>query len=128
NRMRGLLTEFGVVAPLSPEKLRRELRLCLDEEKTHVPLMVRQLVTDELAALDALEQRIADYAAQIAAQVRDKRISAASARHRRRRSAHRCGDGGHRRTAAGISQWSPIRSVARLGATAAQHRRQKSAW
>jgi len=71
NRMRGLLTEFGVVAPLSPEKLRRELRLCLDEEKTHVPLMVRQLVTDELAALDALEQRIADYAAQIAAQVRD---------------------------------------------------------
>jgi len=47
------------------------LRLCLDEEKTHVPLMVRQLVTDELAALDALEQRIADYAAQIAAQVRD---------------------------------------------------------
>ena len=25
NRLRGLLTEFGVVAPLSPEKLRREL-------------------------------------------------------------------------------------------------------
>jgi transposase len=28
NRLRGLLTEFGVVAPLSPEKLRRELARC----------------------------------------------------------------------------------------------------
>ena len=26
NRLRGLLTEFGIVAPLSPEKLRHELR------------------------------------------------------------------------------------------------------
>src|SRR5947208_3438284 len=34
NRMRGLLTEFGVVAPLSPQKLRCELRHCLDEDKT----------------------------------------------------------------------------------------------
>jgi transposase len=65
-----LLTEFGLVAPLSPEKLRRELRRCLDEEKTHVPAVVRQLVGDALAALDRLEQRIAAYAAQIAAQAR----------------------------------------------------------
>src|SRR4030095_10205143 len=71
NRMRGLLTEFGLVAPLSPEKLRRELRHCLDEEKTAVPATVRQLVRDELLALDALEQRIDTYMAQIAAQVRD---------------------------------------------------------
>ncbi len=71
NRLRGLLTEFGVVAPLSPEKLRRELRHCLDEEKTPLPPAVRQLVADELAALDPLEERIAAYAAQIAAQARD---------------------------------------------------------
>jgi len=71
NRLRGLLTEFGIVAPLSPEKLRRELRHCLDEENTHVPQAVRQLVRDELAALDLLERRIAAYAAQIAAQARD---------------------------------------------------------
>ena len=71
NRLRELLTEFGVVAPLSPEKLRRELRHCLDEEKSCLPPTVRQLVRDELAALDPLEQRIASYAEQIAAQVHD---------------------------------------------------------
>ena len=71
NRLRGLLTEFGIVAPLSPEKLRRELRRCLDEEKTCLPPAVRQLVRDELGALDLLEQRIAAYAAQIAAQARE---------------------------------------------------------
>jgi transposase len=71
NRLRGLLTEFGVVAPLSPEKLRRELRHCLDEEKSCLPPTVRQLVRDELAALDPLEQRIASYAEQIAVQAHD---------------------------------------------------------
>src|SRR4029434_5162256 len=59
NRIRGLLTEFGLVAPLSPEKLRRELRHCLDEEKTAVPATVRQLVRDELLALAGCDQRIA---------------------------------------------------------------------
>lgn len=71
NRLRGLLTEFGIVAPLSPEKLRRELRSCLDEQRTSLPSVVRQLVRDELAALDPLEQRIAAYAAQIVAQARE---------------------------------------------------------
>lgn len=70
NRLRGLLTEFGVVAPLSPEKLRRELRRCLDNERTNLPPAVRQLVGDELATLDSLEERIAAYAAQIATQAR----------------------------------------------------------
>ena len=71
NRLRGLLTEFGVVAPLSPEKLRRELRHCLDEETSPLPPAMGQLVRDELSALDQLEQRIAAYTNQIAAQARD---------------------------------------------------------
>ena len=42
NRLRGLRTEFGVVAPRSPEKLRRELQHYLDEEKSCLPPTVRQ--------------------------------------------------------------------------------------
>jgi transposase len=61
----------AMVAPLSPEKLRRELRHCLDDEQTNLPHTVRQLVRDELVALDSLEQRIDAYMTQIAAQVRD---------------------------------------------------------
>jgi transposase len=71
NRLRGLLTEFGVVAPLSPEKLRRELARCLDEGKTPLPPPMRHLVVDELVALNHLEERIAAYTDQIAAQARD---------------------------------------------------------
>jgi len=71
NRLRGLLTEFGVVAPLSPEKLRRELARCQDPEDTRLPPTLRQLVRDQVSALDALEQRLATYAEQIAAQARD---------------------------------------------------------
>ena len=71
NRLRGLLTEFGVVAPLSPEKLRRELARCLDPDDLRLPAPVRALVADELSALDHLETRISTYALQIAAQARD---------------------------------------------------------
>jgi transposase len=70
NRLRGLLTEFGVVAPLSPEKLRRELARCQDPEDLRVPLAVRQLVGDQVTALDQLEERMAAYAEQIAGQAR----------------------------------------------------------
>ena len=68
NRLRGLLTEFGVVAPLSPEKLRRELASCQDPDDVRLPATVRQLVGDQVTALDQLEKRMADYAEQIAAQ------------------------------------------------------------
>ena len=70
NRLRGLLTEFGVVAPLSPEKLRRELARCLDPDDPRLPAQVRALVAHELTALDQLETRISTYALQIAAQAR----------------------------------------------------------
>ena len=71
NRLRGLLTEFGMVAPLSPEKLRRELARCLDPDDLRLPAPVRSLVADELSALDHLETRISTYALQIAAHARD---------------------------------------------------------
>src|SRR6266705_3270764 len=58
NRLRGLLTEFGVVAPLSPDKLRRELARCQDPEDARLPPPLRQLVGDQLMALDQLEQRL----------------------------------------------------------------------
>jgi transposase len=75
NRLRGLLTEFGVVAPLSPEKLRRELARCQDPDDLRLPANVRQLVGDQGSALDALEQRLAAYAEQIAAQARGSEVA-----------------------------------------------------
>jgi transposase len=68
NRLRGLLTEFGVVAPLSPEKLRRELARCQDPEDLRLPATVRQLVGDQVIALDQLDARLASYVAMIATQ------------------------------------------------------------
>jgi transposase len=68
NRLRGLLTEFGVVAPLSPEKLRRELARCQDPEDARLPAVVRALVGEQVRALDQLEERLAAYAEHIAAQ------------------------------------------------------------
>jgi transposase len=70
NQLRGLLTEFGVVAPLSPEKLRRELARCQDPEDARLPATLRQIVSDQVAALDGLDERLAGYAEQIAAQAR----------------------------------------------------------
>ena len=43
NRLRGLLTEFGVVAPLSPEKLRRELARCKRHAKAVLTAYVPQI-------------------------------------------------------------------------------------
>ena len=75
NRLRGLLTEFGVVAPLSPEKLRRELARCRDPEDLRLPPTVRQFVGDQVTALDHLEARMTTYAAQIAAQARGSEVA-----------------------------------------------------
>ena len=75
NRLRGLLTEFGVVAPLSPEKLRRELARCQDPEDLRLTATVRQLVGDQLTALDQLELRMVAYAEQIAAQADQSEVA-----------------------------------------------------
>lgn len=71
NRLRGLLTEFGAVAALSPEKLRRELARCRDPEDLRLPATIRQLVAEEATTLDQLEAHISTYALQIAAHARD---------------------------------------------------------
>jgi transposase len=75
NRLRGLLTEFGVVAPLSPEKLRGELARCQDPEDLRLPPTVRQLVGDQLTALDQLEKRMVAYAKQIAVQADQSEVA-----------------------------------------------------
>jgi len=75
NRLRGLLTEFGVVAPLSPEKLRREWARCQDPDDPRLPLLVRQLVGEQVRALDQVEERMATYAEQIAAQARGSEVA-----------------------------------------------------
>src|ERR1700694_5124533 len=75
NRLRGLLTEFGVVAPLSPEKLRRELASCQDPDDVRLPATVRQLVGDQVTALDQLEKRMVAYAEQISAQADQSEVA-----------------------------------------------------
>jgi transposase len=75
NRLRGLLTEFGVVAPLSPEKLRRELARCQDPDDPRLPPTVRQLVSEQVGALDQVEERITTYAEHIAAQARGSTVA-----------------------------------------------------
>src|SRR5450631_178704 len=75
NRLRGLLTEFGVVAPLSPEKLRRELARCQDPDDLRLPATVRQLVGDQVLALDQLDARLASYAEMIATQARQSEVA-----------------------------------------------------
>jgi transposase len=75
NRLRGLLTEFGVVAPLSPEKLRRELARCQDPDDLRLPATVRQLVGDQVIALDQLDARLMSYAETIAAQAQQSEIA-----------------------------------------------------
>jgi transposase len=75
NRLRGLLTEFGVVAPLSPEKLRRELARCQDPEDARLPASIRELVGEQVGALDQLEERLSTYAEHIGAQARGSEVA-----------------------------------------------------
>ena len=57
NRMRGLLSEFGVVLPQSPERLRREIATHLDA----LPGWVRRCVSDLLEHVGNIEDRLAEY-------------------------------------------------------------------
>ncbi len=57
NRLRGLLAEFGVVLPQSPERLRREITAQLDT----LPGWARRCISDLLEHAGSIEDRLAEY-------------------------------------------------------------------
>lgn len=57
NRLRGLISEFGVIAPQSTDALRR----MVSEQKSSLPLQVRQCVDDLLEHIDRIEDKVAEY-------------------------------------------------------------------
>jgi len=74
NRLRGLLSEFGVVLPQKVVNLRREIGACLED----LPGYVSRCLGDLLSHADQLDARIADYDHAIAeaarADARSKRL------------------------------------------------------
>lgn len=57
NRIRGLLSEFGIVLPQKPERLRREIGSHLET----LPTWANRCIGDLLAHIDQLERRIDEY-------------------------------------------------------------------
>ncbi|TDN67144.1 IS110 family transposase [Paraburkholderia sp. BL10I2N1] len=57
NRIRGLLSEFGVVLPQSPERLRREITVPLEA----LPGWARRCISDLLEHAGNIEDRLAEY-------------------------------------------------------------------
>lgn len=66
NRIRGLLTEFGVVLPLSPEVVRREATRSAEG----LPLLARRMIEDLRAHLTLLDERIGAYDRELEEQAR----------------------------------------------------------
>jgi transposase len=60
NRLRGLVSEFGLIAPQSTEQLRRLAR----EHRENLPGWVSQCVDDLLSHIDSIELKIAEYGSQ----------------------------------------------------------------
>ncbi|WP_321945000.1 IS110 family RNA-guided transposase [Burkholderia cenocepacia] len=67
NRMRGLLAEFGVVLPRSPERLRREITPHLDI----LPGWARRCISDLLEHAGNIEDRLEEYDRAISGIARD---------------------------------------------------------
>ncbi len=61
NRIRGLLSEFGIVLPKKPDTIRRQAAASLE----HLPGWANRVIGDLLSHLHALDQRIAEYDAHI---------------------------------------------------------------
>jgi transposase len=70
NRLRGLLSEFGVVLPQSPEKLRRGIAPWLVPQEERLPEPMKACAIELLDHVQALEARIAHYDRVILAQAR----------------------------------------------------------
>lgn len=67
NRARGLLSEFGVVLPQSPERLRREITAHLDA----LPSWARRCISDLLEHAGNIEDRLVEYDRAISQIARD---------------------------------------------------------
>jgi transposase len=67
NRLRGLISEFGVVLPQKVERLRHEIGLHLED----LPGWANRCVGDLLAHADRLDERIAEYDRAIAQAARE---------------------------------------------------------
>ncbi|WP_114196220.1 IS110 family transposase [Edaphovirga cremea] len=57
NRLRGLISEFGIIAPQSPDALRH----IVSDQKEELPAQVRQCVEDLLEHVTSIEDKIAVY-------------------------------------------------------------------
>jgi transposase len=66
-RIRGLISEFGMVLPQSPERLRREIRTHLDA----LPGCARRCISDLLEHASNIEARLAEYDRAIGEIARD---------------------------------------------------------
>lgn len=67
NRIRGLLSEFGVVLPQSPERLRREITVHLDS----LPSWANRCISDLLEHAGNIEARLVEYDRAISQIARD---------------------------------------------------------
>src|SRR4026209_1216113 len=66
NRLRGLMSEFGVILPLRSVTVRRQARLAAEE----LPELARRVVGDLLEQMRLLDERIGGYDREIEAQAR----------------------------------------------------------
>jgi len=66
NRIRALLTEFGIVLPQSPEVVRRQASGCAEG----LPVLARRMIEDLRSHLRLLDERILAYDREIEAQAR----------------------------------------------------------
>ncbi|MCV8264120.1 transposase, partial [Escherichia coli] len=57
NRLRGLVSEFGVIAPQSTDALRH----AVSDQKETLPVQVRLCIDDLLAHVTNIEEKIAEY-------------------------------------------------------------------
>ena len=77
NRIRGLLSEFGIVLPLKAEVVRREAASRLEE----LPGWANTVIGDLLSELHHLDERIAGYDRHIGAIARDRKSTRLNSSH-----------------------------------------------
>ena len=77
NRLRGLLSEFGVVLPLKAATVRREAAHCLED----LPGEANLAIGDLLSELHRLDERVADYDRRIAVMARQDERACRLMRH-----------------------------------------------